>query len=169
MQMMVGRSVRTQLSEESNLLVRRWRHVSTVIGHLQVNKLLTEENEQTYAYETPYVNICICLLILSGNNVLPWVWPSTAETCRHRRNNKLRYSVVFWRNYPPSVFPSLYVYANLTTTEGQGRRTSAGLQWKLNNCRLTFRFTGTKFSVGMISYVMAFKSICPCFVCTQTR
>jgi hypothetical protein len=49
MQMMVGRSVKTQLFEWRNLLVRR-RHVSAVIGHLQVNKSLTEENEQTYTY-----------------------------------------------------------------------------------------------------------------------
>lgn len=44
---------------------------------------------------------------------------------------------------------------------------SAGLKRKFNNCRLTFPFTVTKFSVCMISYAMGFKSICPCFVCTQ--
>ena len=31
-QMRVGRSVKTQLSKERNLLVRRWRHVSAVLG-----------------------------------------------------------------------------------------------------------------------------------------
>jgi len=25
------------------------------------------------------------------NSLLTWRWSSTAETCRHRRNNKLRY------------------------------------------------------------------------------
>jgi len=25
------------------------------------------------------------------NSLLTWRWPSTAETCRHRRTNKLRY------------------------------------------------------------------------------
>lgn len=44
---------------------------------------------------------------------------------------------------------------------------SAGLKRKFNNCRLTFPFTVTKFSVCMISYIIGFKSICPCFVCTQ--
>jgi hypothetical protein len=54
MQLMVGKSVKTQLSKERNLLDRRWRHVSAVLGHLQVNKLFiinsSEEKTHTYAY-----------------------------------------------------------------------------------------------------------------------
>ena len=52
--MRVGRSVKPQLSKDRNLLVRRGRHVSAVLGHLQVNKLFTinsgEEKTYTYAY-----------------------------------------------------------------------------------------------------------------------
>jgi len=33
---------------------------------------------------------------------MTWRYPSTAETCRHRRTNKLRSLVVFWRTHPPS-------------------------------------------------------------------
>ena len=36
MQMRVGGSVKTRLSKDRNLLVWRWRHVSAVLGHLQV-------------------------------------------------------------------------------------------------------------------------------------
>jgi hypothetical protein len=31
------------------------------------------------------------LLLTTVNNLLTWRWPNTAETCRHRRCNKLRY------------------------------------------------------------------------------
>jgi hypothetical protein len=30
-------------------------------------------------------------LLTTVNNLLTWRWPNTAETCRHRRSNKLRY------------------------------------------------------------------------------
>jgi len=29
--------------------------------------------------------------LLIVDSILTWRWPSTAETCRHRRTNKLRY------------------------------------------------------------------------------
>jgi hypothetical protein len=62
MQMRVGRSVKTQLSKEHNLLVRRWRHVSALLGHLQVSKLFTinssEEKTYTYAY-LRVLRICV--------------------------------------------------------------------------------------------------------------
>jgi hypothetical protein len=76
----VGRSVKTQLSKQRNLLVRRW-HVSAVLGHLQVIKLFTIN-----------CSICICFssLLLIVNTFMTWRWPSTAETCRHRWTNKLR-------------------------------------------------------------------------------
>jgi hypothetical protein len=41
--------------------------------------------------------------------ILTWRWPSTAETCHHRRTNKLRYFVVFLRTYPPSYWCVLHL------------------------------------------------------------
>ena len=36
-----------------------------------------------------YVYVFSSLLLIE-NSLLTWRWPSTAETCRHRRTNKLR-------------------------------------------------------------------------------
>jgi hypothetical protein len=34
---------------------------------------------------------------------MTWIWPTTAETCRHRLTNKYdATTVVFWRTHPPS-------------------------------------------------------------------
>jgi hypothetical protein len=57
----VGRSVKTQLSKERNLLVRRRRHVSAVLGHLQVNKLFTISSSEEKIYTYAYLGVlCIC-------------------------------------------------------------------------------------------------------------
>jgi hypothetical protein len=46
-----------------------------------------------YIYICVCVCVCVCVCSFSSvNNLLTWRWPITAETCRHRRTNKLRYS-----------------------------------------------------------------------------
>ena len=60
-------------------------------GVLELDVLLWVASSGSADLVLFWILLVFTLVVQSVNNLLTWRWPSTAETCRYRRTNKLRY------------------------------------------------------------------------------